>query len=72
MDETEVLMEIQHRASTKRDTMRASVRTIEHGTVLIQRDVQSVVHMVRVGNDVFLVRDLPQTLGLSGTSDRRR
>jgi hypothetical protein len=50
---------------------RKSVRTIIHRSVLFQRGIQRVVHMVWVGDDVFLVRDLRQALGSSRMSDPR-
>jgi len=56
--------------SAKRNTRRTSTRTIEHGTVLVQREVHGVVHVVRIGDDIFLMRDFAQAL--SETSDRQR
>jgi len=56
----------------ERNTSRTRAHTIEHGAVLVQRDVQGVVHVFRVGDDVFLVRDLCQALSSDCTLDRRR
>ena len=65
---------IQYRVSTKRNTSswQRRARTVEHGTVLEQREVHGVVHMVRVWNDVVLVRDFGQTLRSGWMSDAAR
>lgn len=72
VDEAEVWMELEHRTSTKRSTRRARVRTVEHGTALVQRDVQGVVDMIRVRDNILLVRDFRQALrSPSQMSDRQ-
>ena len=44
--------------------------TIKHGTVLEQRELHRVVYVIRIRNDVFLMRDFCQALRSGWTSDR--
>lgn len=53
-DQESSVGQAKHEASDK--------HTVEHGTILEQRDIQRVVHVAGVGDDIFPVRNFCQTL----------